>query len=173
MAMDDARLDTARLTGRPPAEADLPELRELFRHPDFAATMSADGAPWPDDRVALFVERARAHWRLYGFGVHVFRDAQAALAGYCGLRLFLLEGEPVVELLYGVAPACHRRGYATEMARALLADGERRLGIRDVAAWTLHRNVGSRKVMHACGFAYQRDIVYAGLPHVLYRRHAG
>ncbi|MEQ9640269.1 MAG: GNAT family N-acetyltransferase [Alphaproteobacteria bacterium] len=168
--MDQAPLRTARLVGEPPADSDLPDLRAMFQHPDFAATMSADGAPWPEQRIGLFLERAWAHWTLYGFGSYVFRDQAGALVGYCGLRLTLLEGEPVVELLYGVAPAFHRQGHATEMAGALIADGETRLGVREIAAWTLPRNTGSQKVMQACGFTYERDITYADLPHVLYRR---
>jgi RimJ/RimL family protein N-acetyltransferase len=170
--MDELRLRTARLTGRPPREADLPELRAMFKHPAFAATMSADGAPWQDDRVDALFQRARAHWTLYNFGIRFFRDANDALVGYGGLRLFLLEGQPLVELLYGVAAPFHRQGYATEMAKALLADGETRLGIHEVWAWTLPRNAGSQKVMQACGFTYQRDIVYADLPHVLYRHRS-
>ena len=170
--MDEARLTTPRLAGRPPRDADVPELRAMFRDPAFAATMSADGAPWPDERVDAFVGRALAHWTLYGFGVLLWRDGGSALVGYGGLRLFLLEGQPVVELLYGVAAPFHRQGYATEIARALLGDGESRLGIREFHAWTLPRNAGSRKVMQACGFTYVRDIVHADLPHVLYVRRA-
>lgn len=168
--MDAPHLETERLVGRPPVETDLPDLLAMIQHPDFAATMSADGSPWPDERIQGFLGRSRAYWTHYGWGSYLFRDPAGALVGYCGLRLTLLEGEPLVELLYGVNPAFHRQGYATEMAKALIADGESRLGVREICAWTLHRNTGSQKVMQACGFTYERDITYADLPHVMYRR---
>ena len=40
----------------------------------------------------------------------------------------------------------------------------------ELIAFTLPDNLASRRVMEKAGFAYERDIVHAGLPHVLYRR---
>jgi ribosomal-protein-alanine N-acetyltransferase len=37
-----------------------------------------------------------------------------------------------------------------------------------IVAFTLPHNKASRTVMDHCGFTYNRDIVHAGLPHVLY-----
>ncbi len=55
------------------------------------------------------------------------------------------------------------------MARAIL-DIATKLGIRDLVAFTLPTNLGSRGVMEKAGFRYERDITWANLPHVLYRR---
>ena len=41
--------------------------------------------------------------------------------------------------------------------------------IRDLVAFTLPTNLGSRGVMEKVGFRYERDITWANLPHVLYR----
>jgi [ribosomal protein S5]-alanine N-acetyltransferase len=68
-----------------------------------------------------------------------------------------------------VMPEFWRRGFATEIARAIL-DVATGLGIRGLVAFTLPTNLGSRGVMEKVGFRYERDIVWAALPHVLYRR---
>jgi RimJ/RimL family protein N-acetyltransferase len=43
------------------------------------------------------------------------------------------------------------------------------LGMSDLVAFTLPINQASRRVMEKIGFSFERDIVHAGLPHVLYR----
>ena len=43
------------------------------------------------------------------------------------------------------------------------------LGMTDVACFTLTTNRASQRVMEKVGFEYERDIVHAGLPHVLCR----
>ena len=48
-----------------------------------------------------------------------------------------------------------------------------RLGLADVVAFTLPDNIASRRVMEKSGFRYERDIVWAEMPHVLYRARAG
>ena len=50
-----------------------------------------------------------------------------------------------------------------------MAVGFERLGLDDVVAFTLPTNRGSWRVMEKTGFEYERDVVHAGLPHVLYR----
>jgi [ribosomal protein S5]-alanine N-acetyltransferase len=114
------------------------------------------------------------HWERHGFGLWLFRDREdGTLVGRGGLRRYELEGVDEVELAYTVVSERWGRGYATEIARAVVDLGAERLGIRDVVAFTLPTNVASRRVMEKAGFAYERDIVHFGLPHVLYRRRAG
>jgi RimJ/RimL family protein N-acetyltransferase len=43
------------------------------------------------------------------------------------------------------------------------------LGLIDVVCFTLPANRASRRVMEKAGFEYERDVVHAGSPHVLYR----
>jgi RimJ/RimL family protein N-acetyltransferase len=44
------------------------------------------------------------------------------------------------------------------------------LELLSIVAFTLPDNVASRRVMDKAGFEYERDIMHAGLAHVLYRR---
>ena len=100
-------------------------------------------------------------------------DEGAGFVGYCGLRHYLVHGEPENELLYGLLPDYWGRGYASEMAAAALEVAFNDLAMPSVVAFTLHDNIGSRRVMEKNGMIYEKDIFHAGLPHVLYRRRAG
>jgi RimJ/RimL family protein N-acetyltransferase len=44
-----------------------------------------------------------------------------------------------------------------------------RLGFGSLVAITTPENVASQRVMRKAGLAYERDIVHAGVPHVLFR----
>ena len=46
------------------------------------------------------------------------------------------------------------------------------LGRDSVVAFTLHDNLASRRVMEKNGMTYEKDIIHAGLPHLLYRKRA-
>jgi len=80
-----------------------------------------------------------------------------------------IEGAAEVELGYAVIAEFWGRRRATEMAQAVLDAGFGPLALADVVAFTLPTNLASRRVMQHTGFLYERDIVHAGLPHVLYR----
>ena len=74
-----------------------------------------------------------------------------------------------MELAYALRSEYWGRGLATELARAAVAAGFERLGLEDIVAFTLPTNRSSWRVMEKTGFGYERDVVYAGLPHMLYR----
>jgi ribosomal-protein-alanine N-acetyltransferase len=60
-------------------------------------------------------------------------------------------------------------GLATEVARELVRVAFDDVGLPDVVAFTLPTNVASQRVMQKAGLELERDIVWADLPHVLYR----
>jgi RimJ/RimL family protein N-acetyltransferase len=69
-------------------------------------------------------------------------------------------------------PAYWGQGYATELGAAAVELAFGPLGLDSVVAYTLPHNLASRRVMDKLGFSYEREIVYADLPHVLYRRYS-
>lgn len=142
-------------------------LRQIHGDPRAAATLSVDGLPLPPVRTETFASSIEQHWLAHDYGVRIF-TCGSAFVGYCGLRHVAVEGEPAIELLYAVHRDRWNQGYAQEMARATLADGFERCALTDIVCFTLPTNVRSRRVMEACGFVYQRGIVHAGMPHVLY-----
>ena len=79
-----------------------------------------------------------------------------------------VEGRDQIELAYAIRSDHWRKGFATEISIAALKHGFDELHLDQIVAFTLTHNRASRGVMEHCGFTYQRDIVHAGLPHVLY-----
>ena len=61
---------------------------------------------------------------------------------------------------------------ATEMAKAYIQIAFNELKLANVVSFTLHTNRASQRVMEKAGMKYERDIIHADLPHVLYRLRA-
>jgi RimJ/RimL family protein N-acetyltransferase len=166
-------LASERLLGRPVAPERYWDLRRLHGDPLVMKTLSASGEPHPEQTSKDSIVRALAHWQAHGFGTWFFeRKSDAAFVGYCGLRHYLVDGLAETELLYAVASAHWRKGYGTEMARRVVAYGLDGLGLKNLVAFTLAGNEGSRRIMELCGLRYEKNITHAGLPHVLYRLRA-
>lgn len=164
------RIETERLTGAPLGDADFGGLRELHSDPLVAATLAADGQPIPESATREMIARSIEHWRQFGFGLFSFHvGATGEFAGYSGIRHATAEGADVIELAYAVPSALWRLGYATEMSRAAVQFAFEQTPVEELVAFTLTHNLGSCRVMEACGFHYGRAIAHAGLPHVLYR----
>ena len=85
------------------------------------------------------------------------------------LKLGLSENGYEVEVAYALRVESWGNGLATEMARAAVQVAFANLGLPDLVAFTLPTNVASRRVMEKAGFAFERDVVHADMPHVLYR----
>ena len=77
-----------------------------------------------------------------------------------------------VEVGYGFMPDYWGRGLATEIAQACVRMGLEQLGFRSLVAITTPANLGSQRVMQKAGLTYERDIIHAGIPHLLFRIRA-
>lgn len=160
------RFETARMGAGRIRESDFDE---LFRMNQDARVMATLGGLRSAAETHEFLRNAIEHWERYGCGIWIFRGLDdGRFIGRAGLRNVVIGGRTEIELLYAVMPEFWRKGFATEMSRAILEIAER-FGIASVVAFTLHTNQGSRRVMEKSGFRYQRDIVWAGRPHVLCR----
>ncbi|MHC4549465.1 MAG: GNAT family N-acetyltransferase [Planctomycetota bacterium] len=156
------RLAAARLRA-----ADLDDLCRLHRDPRVMATL---GGVRSADETRQGLAKALAHWERHGFGIWVFRDrADGVFVGRAGLRHLPVDGCDEVELLYALRAEHWGRGLATEMAGALVNMGFEHLGLTNVIALALPTNRASRRVMEKAGLQYERDVIHASLPHVLYR----
>jgi RimJ/RimL family protein N-acetyltransferase len=133
------------------------------------ATLSANGKPFSEDQTRGFLDRSAEHWNRYGFGLWLVQMRERNdFVGYAGIRHTIVENADEAELAYAMRPEYWRKGFATEMSNAALKYGFETLHLEKIVAFTLPHNLASRSVMEKCGFIYQRDIVHAGLPHVLY-----
>jgi [ribosomal protein S5]-alanine N-acetyltransferase len=117
-----------------------------------------------------YLEMNMKHWADHGFGMWMLRDAaSSAVIGRAILRHLAVEGTDEVEVGYGFMPDYWGRGLATEIAEACVRIGFEQLELASLVAITTPPNLASRRVMSKAGLVYERDIVHAGLPHMLFR----
>lgn len=113
------------------------------------------------------------HWERHGFGMWLLRDRETGeMVGRGGLQYTYTAGLNDVEAGWAIVPERWGQGLASELAQACVEVGFEQVGLLEIIAFTLPSNLASRRVMEKAGFRYDRDIVHAGLPHVLYR-HRG
>jgi [ribosomal protein S5]-alanine N-acetyltransferase len=162
-------LRTARLVLRPIVPADRTALHQLWTHPEVRRFL------WDDRVIDLatvdgVIEASAASFAADGFGHFALRESEAgpragagaagALIGSCGLHRSRPGAEP--ELLYSLAPDCWQRGFATEAARAVVADAFTRLGLPRVRARADVPNRASLRVMERLGMSCEGESVEGG-----------
>lgn len=132
-------LETERLLLRPwrPAE-DLDAMASLNADAEVMRFV-APNRPLGRAETAAQLHRIVAHWDEHGFGLWAVvprAEPGAACIGFAGLAVpsFLPAILPAVEVGWRLAPAFWGRGLATEAARASVAFGFERLGLRSIVS---------------------------------------
>jgi [ribosomal protein S5]-alanine N-acetyltransferase len=162
---------TTRLVAEPLTGAHLPDLRRMDQSELFMARL---GEVRDEAGTAAYLAWNLEHWAEYGFGLWMLRDAATgAMVGRAVLRHLDVEGVDEVEVGYGLLPEVWGRGLATEVTLACVRIGRDRLGLESIVAITLPGHAASQRVMLKAGLVYERDIVHAGLPYVLFRTREG
>ena len=164
------RLETARMVGDPIGPQHREGLLAILGDPRVGATLGGVATP---AMVDAHIAGTAAHWEQHGFGWYAFTDrGTGALVARGGPHFAHVAGREEVEIGWTVAADRWGEGLATELGAASVDVAFGPLGLVDVVSFTLPDNVASRRVMEKLGFAFERDTLYAGLPHVLYRLHA-
>ena len=162
---------TTRLTCERLRLEHVEELTPFLLDPRIVRTLWPREAPPTADDIAAGTAAKVEHWDRHGFGLWLVRDRDTgALVGRGGLQYTYAAGLNDVEAAWAIAPERWGEGLATELAHAAVEVGFDALELPWIVALTLPDNTASRRVMEKSGFAYQREIEYAGLPHVLYER---
>lgn len=162
--------ETERLTAERLRADHVDELEVMHTDPIVMATLSGTRT---SEQTRQFLRDSLDHWEKHGYGLWIFRDkVDGRFVGRAGIRHVEIEGKDEVELAYGLMAEYWRRGLGTEIARALLTVAFEGLGLEELICFTLHTNLGSQRVMQKVGFVYERDIIHANLPHVVYRLNA-
>ena len=131
--------------------------------------MALLGGTRTESQTREYLARNLKHWDDYNCGLWILRDTSGAIAGRCVLRHLDVEGTDEVELGYGLHTQYWGRGLATEIAIELLRLGRTELQRESLVAITRPENVGSQRVLIKTGLVYERDFVYDGVLHQLYR----
>jgi RimJ/RimL family protein N-acetyltransferase len=166
------RVETARMVLERLRPEHAPEQLQLLLDPRVGATLWPRDEPPTEadvlDGLAFKVE----HWERHGFGMWLLRDRETGeMVGRGGLQYTFTAGLNDVEAGWAIVPERWGQGLATELAHACVEVAFEQLELLGIVAFTLPTNIASRRVMEKSGFTYERDIIHAGLPHVLYRRH--
>lgn len=163
MVASTSRLDAVAL-----GPAQLDALAPVMADPQVAATM---GGPWSRDDVAGWLQVNAAHQRAHGFAYAAwFERATGELVGRGGLHHVVVGARAEVEVGWLVVPGRWGEGFGTELGAAALEHGFAELGLDRIVAYTLPSNAASLRVMAKLGFERERQVVHAGLPHVLCAR---
>jgi RimJ/RimL family protein N-acetyltransferase len=137
---------------------------------DDAQFMAMLGGVRDSAGTVAYLETNVRHWADHGFGMWMLRDAATgAVVGRAILRHLDVAGVDEVETGYGFMPEHWGRGLATEIAEACIRIGFDQLQLPSIVAVTTPANLASQQVMRKAGLTYERDIVHAGVPHLLYR----
>ena len=145
-----APLLTRRLFLRPPSVADIPALTRLINDPSVARNTSRIPYPYPAAEAWRFLRArtSRAQPRSAGFLV-TLRGNPRLIAGGAGVD-WRPDQHP--ELGYWIAAGYRRRGFASELARALLYRVFTTGPVQIVEAWTRTGNIASQRVLQRAGF---------------------
>lgn len=157
-------IETERLLLRMIRSADLDDLEALFVDPH---VMKYVGSGKPGDRAEA--ERALhsiiKHWETHGFGRWAVVDRHSGqFFGLGGLRS--LFGTP--EVVYHLAKKHWGKGYATELARAVLRFGFEERGYDRIVAITKPLNAASIHVMEKLGMRFEKNARYYDIDVVQY-----
>jgi ribosomal-protein-alanine N-acetyltransferase len=164
-------VQTPRLTCERLRLEHVKELVPFLLDPRIVRTLWPRDEPPTEKDIAAGTAAKVEHWERYGFGLWLVRDRlTGAMVGRGGLQYTYAANLNEVEAAWAIVPERWGEGLATELAGAAIEVAFDALELPWIVALALRHNVASRRVMEKTGFSYQRDIDYAGLPHVLYER---
>lgn len=159
MTVQFGEIRTARLVLRRLTEADRDAVVGLQSDP---RTYQHSPAPARAESEAKFDAWLR-DWAEHGFGYLPVRARESGeLLGVGGLRLSDFDGEQVLNLYYRFRPESHGKGYATEMATAILEWADRALPAYPVQISVRATNQPSLNVAKRLGFQLYVETLHDG-----------
>ena len=162
-------ITTERLALKPVAPADHATLHSLFTEPGVRRIIFDDQIIPPEQTTAI-IATSETLFHTHAFGLWLARMKDDAAIGFGGLWYF--REPPELELLYGVGDAHGKRGYAREIARAIVAYAFDTLKMTEVCASTDPSHSSSRRLLEDLGFSLDRQAIVGGLDTVFYRTSA-
>jgi RimJ/RimL family protein N-acetyltransferase len=161
-------IETSRLMIYEPSLDDLEHQFILQSHPDVMQFIGK--GPRTREEVRDGLEKAVQHFEKFQFSLgSVFEKSSQKFVGRAGLIHLAYHFEaPEIEVGYALLPEFWRKGYATELAKALIDWGFAHLNVNELVAVTRHQNTGSRKVLENAGMLFTHETIYNDIPVVFY-----
>jgi GrpB-like predicted nucleotidyltransferase (UPF0157 family)/RimJ/RimL family protein N-acetyltransferase len=158
---------TDRLMAEKIKSNDLDKLLHMYTNSQVMVTM---GGLRTEEQTRENLEWNLNQWKDNGFGLWMFYLKETKeWVGRASLRRVQVGGHEEIELGYALMPQFWQQGLATEMAKACVEIAFEVIRLDNIVSFTLTTNKTSQRVMEIADFKYERDIMHADLPHVLYR----
>ena len=144
---------TTRTLLRPVSIEDADYLHRLWRDPAIRRYLW-DDEMIPCERAEVAVWESLEDFGRHGFGLWIAErwEGGEAPVGFCGLRH--LDDGTGVDVLYGISPPEWGRGFATELALAMLRYGFGRAGLTRILGVADAENVAARRVLEKVGMTF-------------------
>jgi ribosomal-protein-alanine N-acetyltransferase len=162
-------LETKRLYLREQTLDDLDDMAEILCD---AETMRFYPKPFTRDDARAWIERNMRNYADLGHSLWgMVRKDSGEFIGQCGLWPQTIDDRPEIEIGWHVKRRHWRQGYASEAAAASRDHGLGTLGLERVVSLILPANVPSQGVARKIGMTPRKDVIHAGLPHLVFARH--
>ncbi len=100
----------------------------------------------------------------------VFLKGNNQFIGICGILKQMVDGNAEFEVGYRFLNSHWGNGYATEAAKGCIQYAKEALGKRSIIALIREVNKPSIRVAERCGLTYEKETIFHGLPHRVYRK---
>jgi [ribosomal protein S5]-alanine N-acetyltransferase len=121
------------------------------------------------DDAEHWVTRNQQRYQNDGYGLFaVVLRSDGEVIGDCGLVRQEVEGEALLEVGYHLRRDHWGHGYAAEAARACMAYAFGPLGAEKIVSLIRAENLLSRHVAERNGMKVERQVMFHGLPHLMY-----
>ena len=157
-------LETQRLILKTPELSDLDDLIALRTDPDVMQYIN-DGSIQTIEQVHEHLINFAPYFEKHGLGFFLaFEKETGRFIGQAGLfHVNFNDSQPDIEVAYRLHKKFWGKGYATELASALIQWGFKHLSIEKIIAFVHPENGSSRRVMEKSGMRYQGVVPYKHL----------
>ena len=161
------RIETDRLKGERICNEHGKLLLEMASNLEVMATL---GGTLSEEKVKAKIKYNCEQWENYGHGQWIFFDKETEVfVGRGGIRRVVVNNRKEVELGYALMPEFWGKGLAVEIGEKALSIAFDEFFYPSVVAYTLVTNKKSERVMQKIGFVFEKNIMHADIPHILYR----
>lgn len=156
-------LETDRLLLRRQRAADVPALVDLWTDPAVTRYM---GGPRDRERMQTVFEEIAQDPAAETYDLWpTIEKSSGRVIGNCGLTDKEVDGRHEIEVVYVLAAGAWGRGYATEIARALVTYGFEERGLSRIIALIEPENGASARVAEKAGLTFEKDVIRPGGAH--------
>ena len=156
-------LETSRLLLEKPKEGQADIIAPLVMDP-MVMRYIGNGKTQDREGILKTITTHTQHWGTFGFGFfNIFEKESHEFIGRGGLiHLGLQHDNPEVEVGFILHQRFWGKGYATEIAKALLKWGFENLQLDSIIGVTYKENIASQKVLKKVGMHFRGEEIYPG-----------